>query len=114
VNFNGQRDISFITGFFKRRAARKLEKEADEKADDALKQSELLKALNNCKEYLRVVQRFESGKYAINEDSKKEYIKALITLKQFDRVQLQSFLETTGTEKVRVTKSGFLLSCKLK
>jgi ATP-dependent metalloprotease len=77
--------------FFQSRKIKRLREEADAHATDPVKQAALLKELNNS-DAVAVVKRFESGQFANNEDTVKEYIKALVQLGLFDRVKLSEVL----------------------
>lgn len=89
---------SHRTFFFKTTSSRleRLEKEADSFPQDSFIFANYLRELN--KRYPREVQRkFESGKYALNETAKREYIKAMIALKKFDKIQLEQLVNPSNT-----------------
>jgi ATP-dependent metalloprotease len=72
-----------------------LQREADRFPDDPSKQLALLHVLNK-KFPKKVVMRFESGHYAMNDDVIKEYIKALAKLNLMHRLSLPEIAQLTN------------------
>lgn len=80
----------FSIPFFKKNDIKQLEEKADANPSDPLSQAQLMAELNNQKEFDKVVSRYSSGTFAMDEEGKKEYIKAMSALGRVDELLIAS------------------------
>ena len=85
-----QRGIFSTTNTLKR--LRALEEDANKHPDDTIKQLQLMKLCNDQNKPSVAAARFESGMYANDEQTAKEYIRALSLSNQISRLSLNSIL----------------------
>lgn len=98
-----RRDIST---FFSKRKLKKLEADANRAPADPFRQVAFYRELNRHNADL-VVKRYESHRFAVNEACTKEYIKALSTTGQLDRVNLNEFITEVAADSGSGYNAGY-------
>eukprot|EP00658_Telonema_sp_P-2_P051451 TRINITY_DN3951_c0_g1_i4.p1 TRINITY_DN3951_c0_g1~~TRINITY_DN3951_c0_g1_i4.p1 ORF type:complete len:626 (+),score=158.62 TRINITY_DN3951_c0_g1_i4:114-1991(+) len=80
--------------FFTRRRLQAAEKDANQQKNDPHRQAYFMREANNAGNSSEVVRRFESQRFASNEECVKEYIKALVNTNRLGGKDLTSVLAT--------------------
>lgn len=83
-----------------------LRDKANASPNDAVVQAQYLKALNNSKEYLLVIDRVVSKRYALNDEGLAEYTKALAFTGQLQATSFQDIRTTHTTNTTTPTATA--------
>lgn len=90
---------------FLRRSGTRLREAAEAQPENAEIQDQYFAYLAQ-KNPMMLIERFESGLYALSKEAKKMYIAALVQTNQIERLNLQEFPSKTGTIDVNALMRG--------